>query len=126
MGKYEMPTGNLFRVPKIQQPRDYGWPSALLTGKLAPDQFLGSSDREAWERICGKQVLQTWPEKARTLISDYRVQLFYFDTLVVQLAPCLHPDHPSTIEENQQARREIMRRTRELGMLVGSGEGVTH
>ena len=40
--------------------------------------------------------------KAKTVIKDFGVQLFYFDTLVVQLAPCLHPDHLSTIEENQQ------------------------
>jgi hypothetical protein len=50
--------------------------------------------------------------------------LFYFDTLVVQLAPCLDPHHPSTIEENQQARLEILKKTRDLGMIVGSGEGM--
>jgi len=119
VGKYQMPTGNLFQVSQKRH-----WPSAVLTEKLAPGQLLGNSNRKAWDRICGKQVLKEWPEKAKTVINDYGVQLFYFDTLVVQLAPCLHPDHPSTIEENQQARREIMRRTRELGMLVGSGEGV--
>ena len=52
------------------------------------------------------------------------MQLFYFDALVVQLAPCLHPEHPSTIEENQQARLEILKKTRDLGMIVGSGEGI--
>ncbi len=118
VGKYNMPTGNLFHVSKQRY-----WQSALLTGKLSPDKLLASSNRGAWDRICGKQVLKEWPEKAKGIIGEYGVQLFYFDTLVVQLAPCLHPDHPSTIEENQQARREIMRRTRELGMLVGSGEG---
>jgi hypothetical protein len=118
VGRYQMPTGNLFQVSKKRH-----WPSALLTGKLAPDRFFAGSNRSAWDRVCGKQVLQVWPNKARTQIDDYGLQLFYFDTLVVQLAPCLKPDHPSTIEENQQARREIMRRTRELGVLVGSGEG---
>jgi len=118
VGKYQMPTGNLFQVATKRH-----WPSALLTGKLAPDRFFASSNRKAWDRVCGKQVLKEWPDKAKTVINDYGVQLFYFDTLVVQLAPCLSPDHPSTIEENQQARREIMQQTRELGMLVGSGEG---
>jgi len=118
MGKYQMPTGNLFHVSKNQ-----GWPSGLLTGKLAPGQFLANSNRNAWDRVCGKQVLKEWPEKAQAVINDYGVQLFYFDTLVVQLAPCLHPDHPSTIEENQQARRQIMQQTRDMGMVVGSGEG---
>lgn len=119
VGKYQMPTGNLFQVSKKRH-----WPSAVLTGKLAPDELLASSNRNAWDRVCGKQVLKEWPEKAKTIIGEYGLQLFYYDTLVVQLAPCLHPDHPSTIEENAQARREILRRTREMGMLVGSGEGV--
>ncbi len=118
LGKYQMPTGNLFHVSKQRH-----WPSALLTGKIAPDKFLADSNRGAWDRICGKQVLKEWPEKAKAVIDEYGIQLFYFDTLVVQLAPCLHPDHPSTIEENAQARLEILRRTREMGMVVGSGEG---
>ena len=42
---------------------------------------------------------------------------------IVQLAPCLSPSHPSTIEENQQARLEIMQKTQDLGTVVGSGEG---
>src|SRR5262249_23757938 len=54
----------------------------------------------------------------------YGTQLFYFDTLVVQLAPCLSPRHPSTIEENQAARLAILQKTRELGMITGSGEGL--
>ena len=58
-----------------------------------------------------KHLLLEWTEKATGLIHDYGTQLFYFDTTVVQLAPCLHPDHPSTIEENQEARRGIMRAT---------------
>ena len=41
----------------------------------------------------------------------------------MQLAPCLSPRHPSTIEENQQARLEILQKTQELGTIVGSGEG---
>jgi hypothetical protein len=118
VGRYQMPTGNLFQVSRQRH-----WASALLTGKIAPDKLLAGSNRGAWDRICAKQVLKEWPEKAKTVISDYGVQLFYFDTLVVQLAPCLHPDHPSTIEENAQARGEILRRTRQMGMLVGSGEG---
>ena len=51
--------------------------------------------------------------------------MFYFDTLVVQLAPCLSPSHPSTIEENQQARLELAQKTQELGTVVGSGEGMS-
>ncbi|HUV65432.1 MAG TPA: glycoside hydrolase [Sedimentisphaerales bacterium] len=119
VGRYQMPTGNLFHVSNNR-----GWPSALLTGRLAPQKLLANSNLSAWDRVCGKQVLSSWVEKANASIRDYGVELFYFDTLVVQLVPCLHPDHPSTIEENQQARREIMRRTRELGMIVGSGEGI--
>ena len=119
VGRYQMPTGNLFHVSKNR-----GWPSALLTGRLEPEKLLANSNLSAWERVCGKQVLPAWMERANTSIRDYGVELFYFDTLVVQLAPCLHPDHPSTIEENQQARREIMRKTRELGMIIGSGEGI--
>jgi hypothetical protein len=118
VGRYKMPAGNLFHVAKKRH-----WPSGLLTGKFPPEQFFAKSNRTAWDRICGKQVLKEWPEKAATEIRDYGLQLFYFDTLVVQMAPCLSPDHPSTIEENQQARCEIMRKTRELGMVVGSGEG---
>ena len=118
LGMYRMPTGNLFRVSKNR-----GWPNALLTGKLPPDRLLATSNPKSWERICGKHVLPEWIEKATRLIQEYGVQLFYFDTLVVQLAPCLNPEHPSTIEENQQARLEIMKKTRDLGMIVGSGEG---
>jgi Glycosyl hydrolases related to GH101 family, GH129 len=119
VGMYRMPTGNLFRVSKNR-----GWPNALLTGKLAPDRLLATSNLKSWNRICGKHLLSEWTEKANGLIHNYGVQLFYFDTLVVQLAPCLHPDHPSTIEENEQARLEIMKKTRDLGMIVGSGEGI--
>jgi hypothetical protein len=118
-GRYQMPTGNLFRVSKNR-----GWPSALLRGRLSPQKLLANSNLSAWDRVCGKHVLPAWMERAKASIRDYGVELFYFDTLVVQLAPCLHPDHPSTIEENQQARREIMQNTRALGMVVGSGEGI--
>ena len=117
-GMYRMPTGNLFQVSRRR-----GWPADLLLGRVAPDRFLASSNLAGWDRVCARHLLPEWTEKARGLIHDYGTQLFYFDTTVVQLAPCLHPDHPSTIEENQQARREIMRATRDLGMLVGSGEG---
>ena len=117
-GMYKMPTGNLFQVSRRR-----GWPTDLLLGKVAPERFLASSNLSGWDRVCAKHLLPEWTEKAKGFINDYGTQLFYFDTTVVQLAPCLHPDHPSTIEENQQARREIMRATRDLGMLVGSGEG---
>ena len=119
VGMYRMPTGNLLHVSK-----NHGWPNALLTSKLAPDRLLATSNLKSWDRICGKHVLPEWTEKANGLTHNYGVQLFYFDTLVVQLAPCLHPDHPSTIEENQEARLEIMKKTRDLGMIVGSGEGI--
>jgi len=118
-GMYRMATGNLFQVSANR-----GWPNALLTGRLSPDRFFASSKRNAWDRVCAKHLVPEWTQKAEEAIRDYGVQLFYFDTLVVQLAPCLHPDHPSTIEENQQARGQIMRNTRDVGMLVGSGEGL--
>ena len=117
-GMYRMPTGNLFQVSQRR-----GWPADLLLGKIAPERLLASSNLAGWDRVCAKHLLPEWTGKAKGLIHDYGTQLFYFDTTVVQLAPCLHPDHPSTIEENQQARCEIMKATRDLGMLVGSGEG---
>ncbi len=117
-GSYSMPTGNLFRVGRR------GWPNALLTGHLQPSELLQESNPNGWDRICAKYQLPRWLEKARTMISDYGTQLFYFDTLAVQLAPCLSPKHPSTIEENMQARLEIMQKTRDLGTVVGSGEGI--
>jgi hypothetical protein len=116
-GMYRMPTGNLFQVARR------GWPADVLLGRVAPDRLLAGSKRPGWDRICARHLLPEWTEKARGLIRDYGTQLFYYDTLVVQLAPCLHPDHPSTIEENQEARRQILRATRDLGMVVGSGEG---
>jgi hypothetical protein len=116
-GMYRMPTGNLFQVGRR------GWPGGLLLGGLAPDRFFAGSNQAAWGRICAKHLVPEWTEKAKGLIRDYGTQLFYYDTLVVQLAPCLHPDHPSTIEENQQGRLQILRTTRDLGMVVGSGEG---
>ena len=119
VGTYRMPTGNLFRVS-----RNRNWPNAVLTGRLTPAELLATSNLKGWDRVCGKHLLPEWIAKAKEAIQDYGLQLFYFDTLVVQLAPCLHPDHPSTIEENQQARLEIMKKTRDLGMIVGSGEGL--
>lgn len=119
VGMYRMPTGNLFRVS-----RNRGWPNAVLTGRIAPAELLASSNPKGWDRICGKHLLPESTAKAKEAIREYGLQLFYFDTLVVQLAPCLHPDHPSTIEENQQARLEILKKTRDLGMIVGSGEGM--
>ena len=119
-GVYRMPTGNLFQVS-----RHRGWPNAFLTGKLTEDQLLKTANPRAWDRICAKHLLPEWDEKARLLIRDYGVQLFYLDTLVGQVAPCLSRDHPSTIEENQKARLQIMQKTRDLGMIVGSGEGIS-
>jgi hypothetical protein len=117
-GMYRMPTGNLFQVSRRR-----GWPADLLLGRVAPDRFLATSNLAGWNRVCARHLLPEWMEKARELVHDYGTQLFYYDTTVVQLAPCLHPDHPSTIEENQQARQQILRATRDLGMIVGSGEG---
>jgi Glycosyl hydrolases related to GH101 family, GH129 len=119
VGMYRMPTGNLFRVS-----RNRNWPNAVLTERVTPAQVLATSDPRGWDRICGKHLLPQWTTKAKEAIRDYGLQLFYFDTLVVQLAPCLDPHHPSTIEENQQARLEILKKTRDLGMIVGSGEGM--
>ena len=100
------------------------FPPALPGFGNVPGRLLATGKLKRWDRICGKHLLPEWTEKANGLIHNYGVQLFYFDTLVVQLAPCLHPDHPSTIEENEQARLEIMKKTRDLGMIVGSGEGI--
>jgi hypothetical protein len=119
VGMYRMPTGNLFRVS-----RNRGWPNAVLTGRVTPEEVLARSNPRGWDRICGKHLLPEWIAKAKDAIREYGLQFFYFDTLVVQLAPCLDPDHPSTIEENQQARLEILKKTRDLGMVVGSGEGM--
>jgi hypothetical protein len=119
VGMYRMPTGNLFRVS-----RNRDWPNAILTERVTSAQVLANSDARGWDRICGKHLLSAWVPKAKEAIRDYGLQAFYFDTLVVQLAPCLDPSHPSTIEENQQARLEILKKTRDLGMIVGSGEGM--
>lgn len=118
-GSYHMPTGNLFRVGR------HGWPNAVLTGHQQADQLRRSGDPKGWDRICAKYQLPLWLQKAKGLIGSYGTQLFYFDTLVVQLAPCLSPSHPSTIEENQQARLELAQKTQELGTVVGSGEGIS-
>jgi hypothetical protein len=119
VGLYHMPTGNLTRVS-----RNRGWPEAILLGRVSPAALYAESDRRAWDRICAKHILPEWIAKAKELINNYGVQVFYFDTLVAQLAPCLDPAHPSTIEENEEARLEIMRKTQDLGMVVGSGEGL--
>ena len=94
-GSYHMPTGNLFRVGRR------GWPNAILTGRMAADKLRRESNPKGWDRICAKFQLPRWLEKAKGMIASYGTELFYFDTLVVQLAPCLSPSHPSTIEENQ-------------------------
>jgi Glycosyl hydrolases related to GH101 family, GH129 len=117
-GMYKMPTGNLFQVSRRR-----AWPADVLLGRVEPARFLAQSNLAGWDRVCAKHLLPEWTDKAKEYIRDYGPQLFYFDTTVVQLAPCLSPDHPSTIEENQAARRDIMRSTRDMGMLVGSGEG---
>src|SRR5438552_9944958 len=116
---YRMPTGNLFRVS-----RNRGWPNAVLTERRTPAQVLATSNLRGWDRICGKHLLPEWIAKAKEAIRDYGLQLFYFDTLDVQLAPCLHPDHPSSIEENQHARLEILKNTRDMEEIVGSGQGM--
>jgi Glycosyl hydrolases related to GH101 family, GH129 len=118
-GSYHMPTGNLFRVGR------HGWPNAVLTSERQADQLRRSGNPKGWDRICAKYQLPRWLQKAKGLIDSYGIELFYFDTLVVQLAPCLSPSHPSTIEENQQARLELAQKTQELGTVVGSGEGVS-
>ncbi len=118
-GVYRMPTGNLFHVSK-----ERGWPTDLLLGRVDPPKFWQNSRQNAWKRICAHYVLPHWLEKAKALQVDPGAQLTYFDTLVVQLAACLDPEHPATIEENLQARLKLMQKTRDLGLVVGSGEGV--
>ncbi len=117
-GMYQMPTGNLFRVGR------HGWPNKVLTGQLRPDELRRGNDSRGWDRICAKYQLPRWLEKAKSLLGSYGPELFYFDTLVVQLAPCLSPQHPSTIEENKDARLKLMEETQQLGTVVGSGEGL--
>ncbi len=119
-GVYRMPTGNLFHVSKLRD-----WPDQLLLGQLDRGHFYNSSLTQAWNRICGRHILPEWLPKAKSLLSDPGAQAAYFDTMVVQLAPCLDPAHPSTIEENQQARLVIMQQSRDLGLVIGSGEGLT-
>lgn len=119
-GMYRMPTGEVFRVVRNHR----GWPQSVLTGRISPEKLLAESNPRGWDRICAKYQLPRWLTKAKQAISEYGLQLFYFDTLVVQLAPCLDPEHPSTVEENLQARLDIMQKTRALGMVVGSGEGL--
>ena len=118
-GSYHMPTGNLFRVGRR------GWPNAILTGRMSAEKLRRQSDPKGWERICARFQLPRWLEKAKGMIATYGTQLFYFDTLIVQLAPCLSPGHPSTIEENQEARLKLAQETRNLGTVVGSGEGAS-
>jgi hypothetical protein len=68
--------------------------------------------------------MKEWPQKAKTWINDYGVQLFYFDTMAVQVVQCIHPDHPESVEQNTAGRLAIMKQTRDMGMVVGSGEGL--
>jgi hypothetical protein len=97
----------------------------MLTGKQQATQLRPSGNSKGWGRICAKYELPRWLQKAKSLIDSYGTELFYFDTLVAQLAPCLSPSHPSTVEENQQARLELAQKTQELGTVGGSGEGVS-
>ena len=48
VGSYRMPTGNLFRVARR------GWPNALLTGQLQPDQLRREADPRSWDRVCAR------------------------------------------------------------------------
>jgi hypothetical protein len=120
VGKYQMPTGNRFNIYKRN-----GYAQRLLNNKLGLDQLVDPSDPDALRRVCTKEVLKEWPAKAKTWIEDYGVKLFYFDTMAVQVAACVHPDHPETVEENTAGRLEIMKRTRDMGMVIGSGEGLS-
>lgn len=120
VGKYQMPTGNRFKIYKRN-----GYAQKLLSGKLGLDQLIDPSQPDLLGRLCTKVVLKEWPLKAKTWIDDYGIQLFYFDTMAVQVVACVHPDHPETVEENTAGRLELMKRTREMGMVVGSGEGLS-
>jgi len=117
-GLYRMPTGNLFQVA-----RNYRWERKLLLGDLDPAAFLPKTSLRGWERVCGKFVRPRWRGMAKELVETYGCQVLYFDTLVVQMAPCYHPDHPSTFEENLESRKQILDDTRQLGVVLGSGEG---
>lgn len=117
-GMYRMPTANLFRIS-----RDRSWVNAVLTGRRSATELYRESNPRVWDRVCAAYILPSWLGKAREAIQKLGLQLFYFDTLVAQIAPCLDPAHPSTIEQNQQARLELMSRTRDLGVIIGSGEG---
>ncbi len=118
-GRYQMPTGNRFKIFKRN-----GYVNALVNGRLDRKQLIDPSSLEGMKRICGHEIIQEWPVKAKAMIAEYGIQLFYFDTTVVQVAPCIDPAHPETVEENTRMRMEIMRATKDLGMIVGSGEGL--
>lgn len=120
-GRYQMPTGNRFKIFKRN-----GYVNALVNGRLDRKQLIEPDKlEEGMKRICGHEIIKEWPVKAKAMIAEYGIQLFYFDTTVVQVAPCIDPAHPETIEENARMRMEIMRATRDLGMIVGSGEGLS-
>lgn len=120
VGKYQMPTGNRFNIYKRA-----GYAQRLLNDKLGLDQLIDPTNPDLLRRICTKEVLKEWPAKAKAWIDEYGVKLFYFDTMAVQVAACVHPDHPETVEENTAGRLELMKRTRDMGMVVGSGEGLS-
>ena len=94
-------------------------------GSRSADQLLRDSGPKGWDRICAKCLLPRWLEKAKTSIASYSSQLFHVDTLAAQLTPCLSPGHPSSIEQNLQARLEIIQKTQGLGTVVGTGEGIS-
>ncbi len=119
VGRYQMPTGNRFKVYKRG-----GYAKALVEGRLSLRQLINPNRPDLLERLCTQAELKVWPAKARSLIDDYGLQLFYFDTMAVQVVACVHPDHPESVEANTAGRLEIMQRTRDLGMVVGSGEGL--
>ena len=120
VGKYQMPTGNRFLVYKRS-----GYARRLAEGRLGPEALVDPGKMDQLRRLCTREVLKEWPQKAKAWIDDYGVQLFYFDTMAVQVVQCIHPDHPETAEANTAGRLALMQQTRDMGMVVGSGEGLS-
>ena len=116
------------------------WYRDLLTGVLGPVAFYAAHREPVWDGLCMKHLMLQEPSQADLIlnkIAERGSQATYFDTLIVQLAPCLdasHEDHrlltsggvlPATIEENRDYRMEFLDEVRRASTAVGSGEGIS-
>ncbi|HEY4120261.1 MAG TPA: glycoside hydrolase, partial [Byssovorax sp.] len=117
----------------------------VAPGSWAEDLLLGNRDPVAffqmyptgWDNSCSQFNAPSSPGDITTLASNIGLQMMYYDTYVVQYAPCLdasHPNHnpllpapaplPSTLETERQYRADLLDATRAALSAVGSGEGV--